>query len=207
MRGIYAKRLAVYILVAFAMVLVGCASSPPSRFYQLSPVSAQTEVGPDVSRQGSVIVAIGPLRMPDYLDRPQIATRSGQNELKFSEFDRWAGSIENNMALILAEDVSAKLPRDRFFVMQWTPMLEKQLLTSYRVALHVIRFDGTLGGSVNLLVQWSIFGKDNQLLLKEESNITEQVNGGGYDALVAAMSRSIAKLSQGIADGIAFLSK
>jgi len=202
MREIYFNRLAVCILGIFAIVLVGCASSSPSRFYQLSPVSGQTAVAPDVSRQGSVVVAIGLLRIPDYLDRPQIVTLSGQNEIKFSEFDRWAGSIENNIALVLTEDVSAKLPQDRFFVMHWTPLLESQVPTSYRVSLFVTRFDGTPGGSVTLSAQWVVFGKDNKFLLKKESTIIEKINGSGYDALVEAMSKALDKLSVVIADTI-----
>lgn len=207
MREIYFHRLTVCILGVFVMVLGGCASSSPSRFYQLSPVSSQTTLAPDVSRQSSVVVVIGPLRIPDYLDRPQIVTRTGQNELKLSEFDRWAGSIENDIAVTLAEDVSEKLPQDRFFVVHWTPLIENQLPTLYKVAVFITRFDGTLGGSVTLVAQWNIFGNDNKLLIKKESTITEKVNGNGYDSLVEAMSKAVDRLSLVIADSITSFSK
>ncbi len=207
MREIYFNRLTVFILGVFVIVLSGCASSSPSRFYQLSSVSGQTTMAQDVSRQGSEVVVIGPLHIPDYLDRPQIVTRTGQNELKLSEFDRWAGAIENDIALTLAEDISAKLPQDRFFVVHWTPLIEKQLPTSYKVALFITRFDGTLGGSVTLLAQWSIFGKENKFLLKKESTITEKASGNGYDELVEAMSKAVDRLSVAIANSIASFPK
>jgi uncharacterized lipoprotein YmbA len=40
------------------------------------------------------------------------------------------------------------------------------------------------------------------LLLKRESLIREQINGGSYEALVASMSSALQRLSQDIAEGI-----
>jgi uncharacterized protein len=50
----------------------------------------------------------------NYLDRPQIVTRAGKNELKLSEFDRWAGSLDSDVAPAIVDDVSSLLPADLF---------------------------------------------------------------------------------------------
>jgi len=63
----------------------------------------------------------------NYLDRPHIVSRAGRNKLKLSEFDRWAGSLERDVARVLVEDISSLLPADRFSIVRWTPYLEGQV--------------------------------------------------------------------------------
>jgi len=189
------------------VILAGCASSPSSKFYQLNPLQNRTSITPDASPVQDQIIAIGPVRIPDYLDRPQIVTRAGTNELKLSEFDRWAGSLESDVTRVLVEDISSLLPTDRFSVVRWTPYPESQMPASYRVEVLVDRFEGTLGDSVLLKAQWAVFAKDKRLLLKKEAEIREEINGGSYDALVAAMSSALERLSRDISGGINSVSR
>ncbi len=189
-------------LALCVVILTGCASSPSSKFYQLTPVQSETAVTSYVSPDGGTIIVIGPIRIPDYLDRPQIVTRFGKNELHLSEFDRWAGSLENDVHRVLIEDMSSLMPPDRFSVVRWTPSLESQVSTSYRVEVLVDHFEGTLGDSVLLKAQWEIFAKDRRLLLKKGSRISEQMHGGSYDSLVSAMSIALERLGRDISEGI-----
>ncbi len=191
----------LFTLSLFVVILTGCASSPSSKFYQLNPVQNKTSAS-DVSPYNSLVIVIGPVLIPDYLDRPQIVTRSGKNELKLSEFDRWAGSLESDVTRVLVEDISSLLPADLFSVVRWTPYLEGQVPASYRVEVLVDRFEGTPGDSVLLKAQWGVFAANRSLLLKRESLIREQINGSSYDALVAAMSSALERLSRDIAGGI-----
>ena len=194
--------LAAPALILLAAILSGCASSPPSKFYQLSGMGGQSAVAPNVPSQDSEVVSIGPLRIPDYLDRPQIVTRSGKNEIRLAEFDRWAGSIEDDIIGALVEDIACQLPAGRFFVVRWSPILDSLLAYSYRVEMIVSRFEGPLDGAVTLRAQWGVRGKDKNILLRRESVVVEQVSGSGYDAYVNAMCRALERLSKEIADGI-----
>ena len=202
MRTIRLDQRALFTLALFVVILTGCASSPSSKFYQLTSVQSKTSVTRDVSPNHSLVIAIGPVRIPDYLDRPQIMTSSGKNELRLSEFDRWAGSLESDVNRVLVEDISSLLPADRFSVVCWIPYLESEVPASYRVEIIVDRFEGALGDSVLLQAQWSVFAKDRSLLLTKESRVSEQMNGSSYDALVAAMSSALERLSGDISDGI-----
>lgn len=202
MRNISLNQRALFTLTLFVAILTGCASSPSSKFYQLNPVQNKTSVTRDASPDQYLTIAIGPVRVPDYLDRPQIVTRSGKNELKLSEFDRWAGSFDNDVNRVLVEDISSLLPADRFFVVRWTPHLESQVPVSYRVEVLVDRFEGALGSSVLLKAQWTVFAKDKRLLLKREAKIREEMNGSNYETLVAAMSSALERLSRDISGEI-----
>ncbi len=129
-------------------------------------------------------------------------TRAGKNELRLSEFDRLAGSLESDVTRALVEDISSLLAADRFFVVRWTPYLESQVPASYRVGVLVECFEGTLGDSVLLKAQWAVFAKDKRLLLKKEAEIREEMNGNSYESLVAAMSSALEKLGRVISGGI-----
>jgi uncharacterized lipoprotein YmbA len=207
MKTIRLDQFLLFTLGLLVVILAGCASSPSSKFYQLNSLQNRTSITRDASLEQNLIIAIGPVRIPDYLDRPQIVTRAGKNELRLSEFDRWAGSLESDVTRVLLEDISGLLPADRFSTVRWIPYLESQVPTSYRVAVLVDRFEGTLGDSVLLKAQWEVFARNRSLLLKRESVIREQINGGSYDALVAAMSSALERLSQDIAGGIRSVSQ
>ena len=207
MKTIRLDKRALFTLGLLVVVLAGCASSPSSKFYQLNPLPNSTSITRDASPEQNVIIAIGPVRIPDYLDRPQIVTRAGRNELQLSEFHRWAGSLESDVTRVLVEDISSLLAADRFSVVRWTPFAESQVFSSYRVEVRVERFEGTPGDSVMLKAQWGVFAHNRGLLLKTEALITEQISGGSYDALVAAMSSALERLSRDIAGGIRSVSQ
>jgi uncharacterized lipoprotein YmbA len=190
------------LCLLFALVCAGCASSVPCRFYQLSSLKAEGVASNESSHEKRITVAIGPLRIPDYLDRPQIVTRSAANELRLAEFDRWAGSLEKDTDRVLVEDISALLPADRFLVIPWVSASESAGSSLYRIEINIIRFEGTLGGSVSLKAQWAIFHREKGLLLRRESIISEQVHGASYGALVTALSDALTSLSREIAHAI-----
>ena len=202
MRRPVSHLLDVFVCGFFVVVLTGCASSRPSKFYTLTSMGSSQSSRMAVLEAPGAILAVGPMNIPDYLDRPQIVTRSAGNELKVDEFHRWGGSLQNDIMRVMIENVSALLPPDRFMVIRWIPPLETKLSFDYRVAIDVVRFDGDSQGMVSLKVRWALFGGDRNLLSSTESNITEQINGSDYDALVGAMSRALEALCREIANAV-----
>jgi uncharacterized lipoprotein YmbA len=174
----------------------------PSRFYTLNPLKAHGERSRSVTAEQGFSVAVGPVAIPDYLDRPQILTRSGPSELKLAEFDRWAGSLEEDISRVLAENLSVLLSKDHVTVFRWRG--DAYLFPAeYRVGIDLMRFEGTMRESVTLAARWSVNREeDKKILAARESNIREPVGGQDYDALVGAMSRALATLSREIAAAI-----
>jgi len=149
-------------------------------------------------------VSVGPLTIPDYLDRSQIVTREGQNELRVDEYHRWAGSLENDILRLLIENLSALLSPDHYQVDSWIRPAPPLSAIDYRVAVDIVRFDGTHGDSVFMKARWSVFRKDRNASVMQ-TDITEHVKGNDYNALVEAMSRTMERFSRDIADTITSL--
>jgi uncharacterized protein len=185
------------VLAAMLASLGACAGSPPSRFYSLSPVPA-TEMR-TVPESRSLLVGITNVRMPDYLDRPQIATRIGPNELRFDEFNRWAEPLKENFSRVLAENLSGFLGRDKVFVI-WRP---GSMPSDYLVGVEVTRFDAGPGGDVSLAATWVVYQPDGKkMLITKRSTLLEPAGAPGYEAMAAAGSRAVAALSREIAEAI-----
>ena len=194
-----------FLLVGFVLLFVlGCASSPPTRFYTLSSLQEGGR-GPkeSPSDQGLTIV-VGPIKFPEYLDRVEVVTRSSTNKITLSEFDLWAGSLAEDFNRVLAENLSILLSTESVAVY---PRLRPGL-AKFQITMDVTRFDGSLGGDVSLIARWAIFeGKERKLMSVRKSNIVESSGAQGYEAMVAADSRALEKLSREIAEALKTLEK
>jgi uncharacterized lipoprotein YmbA len=196
-----------FLLLACGLftLLAGCigGTSPPSRFYTLAPLETRSSPMP-TGRY--VLLTLGPVSLPDYLDRRQIVTRSGRNELVIAEFERWGGSLDNEITRALVADLADRLAPAHISVFSWQSLPLQVMTTSYRVPVSISRFDGIPGDSVVLNARWGVFAKKEtaeESLLVNDAAITEKVDGQSYDALVAAMQRALDRLGKEMADSIA----
>ena len=182
------------------MVLLGCASTPPTRFFVLSPSSNFEKMGSRIGER-CLAIGIGPVKIPEYLNQPEIVTRITQNEVSLDEFAKWAEPLEDNISRALAENLSSLLCLRSTVIFPWG----RQTPIDYRIDVHVIHMDGVLGESALLDVSWSIAdgtdGKKSPLLTKR-STYKESTGGRDYGAFVSAQSRNLASLSRDIAEAI-----
>src|SRR5712671_8161581 len=110
-------RLPPLFACAMSLALAAClGSSRPSRFYTLAPL--QVRDGPG-STATDTTLAIGPVEIPDSIDRPQIVTRTGANELVVAEFDRWGGSLDSEISGALVATVRDRLRSQQIAVAPW----------------------------------------------------------------------------------------
>jgi hypothetical protein len=180
------------LLICAALVLAGCASTPPSRFYTLSAV---TETAPTASE---ISVAVGPVSVPAVVDRPEIVVTTGANQVKLDEFNRWASPLQDHISRVVAENLVAMLGTPR--VTQFPQNANAD--ADYRVAIEVQRFDSTPGEAALLDAVWTVRRAKDAQTKTARTTIREQTREKDYDALAAAHSRAVARLSQDIADMI-----
>ncbi|MFM8331179.1 MAG: membrane integrity-associated transporter subunit PqiC [Candidatus Methylumidiphilus sp.] len=179
------------LCAAGLLALSGCGSSPATHFYVLSAVPAErpAEAGADIA------LGVGPLELPEYLDRPQIVTRSGQNELNLGEFDRWGAPVKDNATEVLAENLAVLLPSNKISTYPWKRSAQIQ----YQVAAKITRFDRTEGGEAVLSARWRLLDGEGEELLARESRYAESPTGADYGDTVAAMNRLLAQWSREVA--------
>ncbi len=195
----------IFIMVVFSLLLAGCGgTSPPSRFYVLNATIDPDAETPavDPSRE-PLSLRIGPVEIPDALNRNELVTRVGRNQVKLAPFDLWAGTLKQNFYRVLSENLSILLSTDQ--VVHHT--FRTSMPVDYQIRVEVIQFDGRPGESVLLVARWSIYdGKGKNFLAMKKSRYDEPA-APGYDGLVAAQSNALAGLSRDIAAAIEAISR
>ncbi|MCZ6873654.1 MAG: PqiC family protein [bacterium] len=190
-------QLAVMILSVYLISLGGCTTTPPTNFYILTPLPSAESLGPATVAAGGPSIGIGPVTLPQYLDRPQIVTRASRARLKLGEFDQWAAPLKDIVASVLAENLSMLMSTDRIAVYPWP----RSTTIDYQITVDVTRFDGEMGGEVLLLARWSIVGKDGKEWVKKNSRFSQPAGAPNYESTVTVMSRALERLSRDIAAG------
>lgn len=199
------------IMCALTMMLVmgfvmigGCARSQPAKVYLLHSLSEGGKMTTEGETVPNLTIGVGPVEVPKYLDRPQIVTRTSQNELRLAEFDRWGEPLEDTVTRVLAENLSTLLATDRISLF---PRI-KSTEIDYQVVVEVVRFEGELGGTVSLEARWSILGEeDKKTLMTKKTVLSVATESQEYEGLVSAQSRVLADLSREIAGAITVLSQ
>ncbi|MFQ5684361.1 MAG: membrane integrity-associated transporter subunit PqiC [Candidatus Binatia bacterium] len=197
-------RLLAVAVGASLISLGGCATTQPTSYYVLASLpAARVETGFTPSAH-SIAIGVGPIELPQYLDRPQIVTRASRNELGIAEFDRWAEPLKNSFANVLAENLSVLIPTDHIAVFPWN----RSTPIDYQVRVEVTRFEGTSGGEVSLIARWSISGKNKRkVLMIRKSSVKESTEAMNYKSTVSAMNRALGNLSRQIAAAIKTVKK
>ncbi|KAA6186990.1 membrane integrity-associated transporter subunit PqiC [Thiohalocapsa marina] len=214
-------RLTALLLISLSMVwlLGGCASSPPSRFYVLTPMTTATAPAADIVG-GPLSLGVGPVEFPQFLDRPQIVSRGG-NRLQLDEFERWGGTLQDDFLRVWSENLAHLLGTSRVVVFPSQTRLE----TDFRVLAEVLGFEGVPDAAVLLKVRWAVFDGDLQraLMSREDvyrcpvraasaGDLPALAAGNGSDAgadtgsatgaRVAAMSRCLEAFSRDVAAAV-----
>jgi len=196
------KSLVRSALIGFSLSLLlgwGCASTPASRFYTLSSLSGPVKAKAEQPLSQGPTIGLGPIRFPDYLDRPGIVTRSGGNTIEIAEFDLWAGSLKDDFMRVLGENLSILLETDKMLFYPYIGVVP----TDFRIGMNLIRFEGAPGDRVVLEATWIVLeGPDKKEGVVQKSQITEPVSGSDFQALVAAQSRAVEKLGREMAKAV-----
>jgi len=181
------------LLCALVSLAAGCASTPPSRFYTLSATAA-----PSTAAASSLMIVVGPVSVPAVVDRLEIVVSSGSNELKLDEFNRWASPLQDNLSRVIAENLVAILGTRRVTLFPQMPGTAAQ----YRVAIEVHSFESAIGTSTTLDAVWTVRRTTDGSAETGRTSVREPVRNDSYDAIAAAHSLAVARLSRDIADAV-----
>jgi uncharacterized lipoprotein YmbA len=165
------------VAALFLLFLAGCGSlevleprADTSQFYVFDHPAANVETAPEGQHPS---IAIGPSTLARHLDQPQIVRYSGNNKVAYSERDRWAEPLEDNINRVLVLCLGNELGTSRIGLLRMMGGTQ----TDYRVGYHVYRFGSREDESVDLQVAWWI-----ESLTGERLHFTEQsytIPGGG----------------------------
>jgi uncharacterized protein len=201
-------RLKQYVLeLALALVLGGCTMLPPkqdrTRFIILAPVipaaSNSAQATNSQKFTSSLAVGLGPIELPEYLDRPELVIRTSANGLDLSGTYRWAEPVGDNFRHVLANDLTGLLGTTNIKQFPWYPGTHLDFIV--RVAIQ--RFEADTSRRAELVAHWDLRGSQaDQVLATGDARVTHSSSSLTGDAIASALSNDVAELAQQIASAI-----
>lgn len=206
--------LSLALLAACARPLGG--ESAPNRYYVLSALPQAAGETPAAAARSAPAVGIGPVTLAQYLNHKRIATRDAQNRLTLADFDLWAAPLDEEIASVLAENLTAMIPTDRVLLLGRSGNVP----IDYRVKVDIARFERNASGKVVLIARWTVLDAANRKELAFGRSVIDKpltaaappadetapagrpAAAAEYEAIVRAMSDALADLSREIAAAI-----
>lgn len=193
------------LALIFGLLLAtsGCLGrSPQVRHFMLG---TETQ-GPAENGAPNVSVLVGPVRLPAYLARPELARLEPGGEVELDSRHRWLGSFEENFLRAASLGIAKRLGSS-----QVVPHPSKAPFSiDYTVRLHVDDLIVEAGGAMRVGIRWALVGPAGRGTGPLEGPATrlfsfeEQRSGVGAspEALVRAHEVVLGELARRIAAAI-----
>lgn len=205
-------------VLSSAVLLNACLSSPEQHFYTLAQrTDTNAQAGLSAYR-----VVVGPVSLPDAVDRPQIVIRRSLQTIDIKEERRWAGDLSAEIAQAISADLGHILPTA--MVYSQVNSTAAQAPANYRISLDVQRFDSLLetlpGVSKNTLsaplasdwsrgswlsINWTLANLQQGTRWVCQSHVQSAATASSYDALIVAHQASLHKVAQAMASVLSSL--
>lgn len=175
--------------------LTGCfRNTVPDQFYMLRAANLPGQSA--ISGDGP-LVGLGPVRIPAYLDRPQIVTATSGQEYRLSEDHRWAERLDENIARVSAQNLSAFIPTDRIVMHPWP----REPKPDVQVAISIQEMHVDPTGEVRMSALWSLRqGKSD--VTNHKFNCHLPASTTDYAQMVEVESQCLIRLNREMATAI-----
>jgi uncharacterized protein len=184
------------ILAAASLALLAACGTPAKlNYYTLTVPAAAPGASPAA---GAPNIYVGPITIPETVDRPQMVKRVDVNQVEIADLDRWAEPLKAAIPRLVAETLSRELGGA-------TVMTSRQSATlafDYRVGVDLQRFDFSPGEGAAVDALWTIRGEKDGASRTGRSAAREPAAGAGFEAMAAAQSRALDKVARDIAAAI-----
>jgi len=188
--------LSIILASGLLCALAGCFQAKPVQQYTLT-TEPPLQVLPQKAAPTTIL--IGPVKLASYLDQPRMVRRHSTTQINSIAGHQWAGN--------LAEMISNKLVAEMGALLQPSPVFTYPGTTVFtqgrRIALDIIRFEGTEDKTAIIEARWTLFDlKDKSILKTQSSLIHTPLTDDSYEALATALSQGLTTLSREIAEAI-----
>lgn len=181
-----------------ALLACACGSAPQIDFYSLSSPPGPSAPGAPAS---TLAIHIGPVTVPDAVDRPQMIVRRDDNRVDIDDQHRWVEPLKNAIPRLLADAISRELNTPNVLTSRQSSALD----IDYRVAIDVQHFDSS-PGEISEDVLWTIRSRKAEAPKLGRSTVRETA-APGAEGIAAAHSRALARVAHDIAEAIRSLEK
>jgi uncharacterized protein len=183
-------------IVILTIFLNGCLRVSKSvQFYMLSADSGQAGKSLVPTATQDLVIGLGPIHIPEYLNRPQMIVATSQNQYRLSEEHRWAERLDQNISHALFKSLPRQLGTDRIVRYPWS----QRHTIDYQVGIDILEFNINANGQSILIAQWYVKSKDKPTIDKR-SEYKSPASTTDHEMMVKAQSQCLTKLGKEISE-------
>lgn len=178
-------------LLALALLLAGCGSTPTNNYYVLTAAEGKAPSGQTPS------LGIGPIRIPEYLNRNGLVYQHNGNKLQIAQFERWAEPLEEGVIRVVSLNLARLLDTENVRQFPWNP----DRAPDYGVKINLLALDAD-EQNAKLEAEWLVHRPETgQIISRRLGRFDYQPPGGSLAPkdLPAAYSELLLQLSEEIA--------
>lgn len=175
------------------LALVGCGSSPPTRFYSLEPTAVQDPIKVAVQTP----LKVDAVHVPTVLDRKTMVTGEANYRLKISSQDRWGGDFGEMVQRVLTQDLQSRLPAGMIIAPD-----APAPANAHGLVVDILSFAPDSAGAVALDADWAVVqGSPPQPAQHGNLKLSEPFDGSAASQ-ASAMSKLIGRLADKVAQAL-----
>jgi len=196
------------LIISFALFTSACSTSPTNNFYILTANSSANSVTKNaennstsntkVDDENSVnksVVGVGPITVPDYLQRSPIAYSMTNNHLIVSSVDQWSEPLDKAIGRVMAVNLSRLYPSRSTLTFPWRIESKPQ----FAIRISIIELNRQSVDQAVLEADWTLVDiKKRQVLHRARFSQMIRTSEFSYANLAYAYSDLLAMLSHTI---------
>ena len=180
---------------ALAVLALAACSSPPARFYTLSPADAAAPLR-TAPANPAFLIEVPSVGVPEQVAKSQLVVQKNAAQVDVLEQERWASPPADEIRRALSDDLAAQLGTIDVANSAYPPGVPV-----YRISVNVQRFESWPGKRAAVDAVWSVRSLATQAVMTCRTSVAEPV-ADGYDALVAGHRRALDVIASQAADGV-----
>ena len=179
--------------LCLVVLLAGCSSSPRSNYYVLTAKHGTAPTGAEYS------LGIGPIVIPEYLNRSNMVYNRQGNQLQVADLDSWAEPLGEGVKRVMAINLAQLLNTHEVRYFPWHP----KRAPDYGVQLNVLALDAN-EQQATLATEWLVYRTtDAGPIVRRISQLHQPMPAGelkpgdiasAYSALLLQLSELIANV-------------
>lgn len=181
-------------LLSLLGALAACGSSPPSNHYVLTARVSEPPA------QESPSLGIGPITIPEYLNRNGLVYNRQGNQLRVSSTERWAEPLEDGLKRVLSMNLASLVNTQNVRFFPWNSRRNPE----YGIKINLLMLDAN-DQEATLVAEWLVYRPStSETVLRRISKVSQAMPGGELSPaqIAPAYSELLYKLSELIAQAI-----
>jgi len=187
------------LVLLFTLLAAACGTSRMNNFYVLSPNSKANTIQSVNLAESKITIGIGPVKVPDFLLRSQIAYSMANNQLVLSSENQWSEPLDKGIARVVTVNLSRLNPKISTSTFPW----RSDSKPKRSIRLTIIELNRQSEDKAVLVADWTLVDvKTKQILHRASFSESTNISEFSYSNLTKAYSDLLARLSHHINEAL-----